>query len=133
MSTTINRKTRDFVDLDLSFARTSSNDVALKTDENAIKASLKHLILTINYERPFHPEIGCQAHNLLFENFTPITEQIVRQTVYDVLTKFEPRIYVLDVETNAMDDANELQISVTFRFKNDPRPITVNTFLNRVR
>lgn len=129
----MSRRTRTYSDIDFAFSRAANNDLAVKYDENAVKQAVRNLVLTANYERSFHPEIGCQAHNLLFENFTPITEQIVRQTVYDVLTKFEPRIYVLDVETNAMDDANELQISVTFRFKNDPRPITVNTFLNRVR
>lgn len=129
----MSRRTRTYSDIDFAFSLAANNDLAVKYDENAVKQAVRNLVLTANYERSFHPEIGCQAHNLLFENFTPITEQIVRQTVYDVLTKFEPRIYVLDVVTNAMDDANELQISVTFRFKNDPRPITVNTFLNRVR
>jgi|688.fasta_scaffold01074_74 phage baseplate assembly protein W len=129
----MSRATRTYSDLDFAFSRAANNDLAVKYDENAIKQSVRNLVLTANYERPFHPEIGCQAHGLLFENFTPITEQIVRQTVYDVLTKFEGRIYVLDIKTNALQDDNQLQVSVTFRFRNDPNPITVNTFLSRVR
>lgn len=130
----MSRATRTYSDIDFAFSKAANNDLAVKYDENAVKQSVRNLVLTANYERAFHPEIGCQVHNMLFENFTPITEQIIRQTVYDVLTKFEPRIFVLGVETNSInDDNNQLNISVTFRFKNDARPITVNTFLNRVR
>ena len=130
----MSRATRTYSDIDFAFSRAANNDLAVKYDENAVKQAVRNLVLTANYERPFHPEIGCQVHNLLFEHFTPVTEQIVKQTVYDVLTKFEPRIFVLSVETNSInDDDNRLNVSVTFRFRNDPRPITVNTFLNRVR
>lgn len=130
----MSRATRTYSDIDFAFSKAANNDLAVKYDENAVKQAVRNLVLTANYERPFHPEIGCQVHNLLFEHFTPVTEQIVKQTVYDVLTKFEPRIFVLSVETNSInDDDNRLNVSVTFRFRNDPRPITVNTFLNRVR
>lgn len=127
------RKTRTYTDLDFNFSLAANNDVAVKNDENAVKQSIRNLVLTANYERPFHPELGCQVHNLLFENFTPMTEVIVRQTVYDVLVKFEPRIFVIDVDVNAQDDLNTLGVTVTFRFTNDPRPVTVTTFLSRVR
>ncbi len=133
MSTTINRKTRDFVDLDLSFARTSSNDVALKTDENAIKASLKHLILTINYERPFHPEIGCQVNNLLFEPMDAVLAAIMEQSIYDVVAKFEPRVKLLQVKVAHNEDQNEVRVSIVFQIRNNERPITMVTILNRVR
>jgi hypothetical protein len=126
-------RTRTYSDIDFAFSRAANNDLAVKYDDNAVKQAVRNLVLTANYERAFHPEIGCQAHNLLFENFTPTTEFLVRQTVHDVLTKFEPRIFLLDVSVNAEDDQNRLEISVTFRFRNDPRPITVNTFLTRVR
>lgn len=127
------RKTRTYTDLDFNFSLAANNDVAVKNDENAVKQAIRNLVLTANYERPFHPELGCQVHNLLFENFTPMTEVIVRQTVYDVLVKFEPRIFVIDVDVNAQDDLNTLGVTVTFRFTNDPRPVTVTTFLSRVR
>ena len=127
------RTARTYSDFDFNFSVANSGDLSVKYDENAVKQSVRNLILTANYERPFHPEIGCQVYSQLFENFTPITEVIVRQTIYDVLTKFEPRILILDIAVNADEDQNGLGIILTFRFKNDPRPITVNTFLSRVR
>ena len=129
----MSRATRTYSDIDFAFTQSANADLAVKYDDNAIKQSVKNLILTVNYERPFHPELGCQVHNQLFENFTPITEFIVRQTIYDVLLKFEPRIKVIDILVDADTDRNGLEITVTFRFINDPRPITVTTFLNRVR
>ena len=129
----MSRATRTYSDIDFAFTQSANGDLAVKYDDNAIKQSVKNLILTVNYERPFHSELGCQVHNQLFENFTPITEFIVRQTIYDVLLKFEPRIKVIDILVDADTDRNGLEITVTFRFINDPRPITVTTFLNRVR
>jgi phage baseplate assembly protein W len=129
----MSRKTRTYSDIDFAFSLAANGDVAVKYDENAIKQSVRNLVLTANYERLFHPEIGCQVHNQLFENFTPITEYVIRQTVYDVLTKFEPRILLLDVDVIDDSDNNGIRISITFRFTNDPRPVTVVTFLTRVR
>lgn len=129
----MSRATRTYSDLDFAFTKATNGDVSVKYDDNAVKQSVKNLILTINYERPFHPEIGCQVNNLLFENFTPVTEVIVRQTIYDVLNKFEPRITILNIDVTQQDDLNSLGVELTFKYKNDPRPITVTTFLNRVR
>jgi len=132
-TTTINRKTKLYTDIDLAFSKSISGDVATKSDENAIKAALKHLILTINYERPFHPEIGCQVNNLLFEPFDPITQAIMEQTIYDVVAKFEPRVELLKVKVSSQVDSNDVQVSITFRTRNSPTPINFITILNRVR
>ena len=65
------KTTKAFVDLDLSFkVNPFTKDLYLKTDEEAVKTALKHLIQTRNFERPFHPEIGTQVYSLLFENFS---------------------------------------------------------------
>lgn len=133
MSTTINRKTREYTDLDFAFTKSISGDVAIKSNENAIKAALKNLILTINYERPFHPEIGCQVNNLLFEPFDPITEAVMEQTIYDVVSRFEPRVTLLKVKVSSTVDSNGVEVSVTFKVKNNPTPINLITILSRVR
>jgi hypothetical protein len=68
------RNTRTFTDLDLNFlAHPVTKDVTAKTDEQAVKASIRNLILTSNYEKPFHPEIGSPIKSLLFEPATPLT------------------------------------------------------------
>lgn len=131
---TIDRKTRQFSDLSLLFTpHPVTADVTKKFDEEAVKTSIKNLISTKNYERPFHPEIGCQVYSLLFENFTPITKSIMKQTIYDVIAKFEPRAVVLDVKISDQSDSNALDLDIIFRLINSDRPITLKTAISRVR
>ena len=57
MATTVTRKTADFSDLDFNLTRLSTtSDVAKKTDVEAVKQSMKSLIQTNYFDRPFHPE-----------------------------------------------------------------------------
>lgn len=131
---TINRKTRQFADFNLLFtAHPSTRDITLKTDEDAVKASIRNLISTNNYERPFHPEIGCQIYGLLFENLNPLTLQIMKQTVIDVIDKFEPRAVVLDVLINDSIDKNSIDVDVIFRLVNSEKPVTIKTAITRAR
>ena len=68
------RNVRQYNDLDLFFSKKSgSNDVTQITDVEAVKRSIRNLVLTNFYEKPFHPEIGSGIRDMLFENMTPIT------------------------------------------------------------
>ena len=131
---TINRNTRQFTDIDLMFAKhPSTADITKKIDVEAVKASVRNLLSTRNYERPFHPEIGCQIFSLMFENFTPITKQVMKKTIYDVINKFEPRVDVLDVILKDNSDNNEILVDVIFKILNSDKPITIRTAISRVR
>ena len=133
---TINRKTRQYSDINLLFtAHPATADITKKTDEEAVKASIRNLIQTKNYERPFHPEIGCQVYGLLFENVNAVSVQIMRKTIFDVINKFEPRVGVLDVKIQAedVDRPNDLDVEITFIILNTERPITLSTTISRVR
>jgi len=128
------RNTRQYSDLNLLFTTNQDTlDITKKYDDEAVKTSLKNLIQTKNYERPFHPEIGCQIFSLLFENFTPITKQVMKRTIFDVIEKFEPRVTVLDVRVRDRIDANDISIELVYRLNNSDRPITLNTAISRVR
>jgi phage baseplate assembly protein W len=130
----IKRNTKTFSDLNLLFTSNPiTKDVTKKIDEEAVKSSIRNLILTRNFERPFHPEIGCQVNNLLFENLTPVVYQVAKKTIFDVIEKFEPRVNVLDVVVSQYPDNNYIVIDVTFRLLNSDRPITLSTLIQRVR
>jgi len=130
----ITRNTKSFSDLNLLFtASPSTGDITKKTDEEAIKSSLRNLISTKNYERPFHPEIGCQLFALLFENLTSVTTQVIRKTIIDVINKFEPRVLVLDVKLSETGDQNNLDVTIIFKIINTERPVILNTSIQRVR
>lgn len=131
---TIDRKTRSFSDLNLLFGiNPFTKDVQRKIDEEAIKASVKHLIQTKNFERPFHPEIGCQIFGLLFNNFDPINVQLMKRTIENVIRAFEPRVELLDVRIRERSDTNEIEATIEFRIINQEAPITVTTAITRVR
>jgi len=131
---TINRRTRQFTDFNLLFtAHPTTKDISFKTDEDAVKASIRNLISTKNFERPFHPEIGCQIFGLLFENLYPLTVQIIKQTIIDVIDKFEPRAVILDVLLNDSIDKNSIEIEVIFRLINSEKPVTIRTAILRAR
>jgi len=126
--------TRIFKDLDLMFtAHPVTGDVARKYDENAIKQAVKNLILTQNYERPFHSEIGSQVRALLFENATPMTKALLKKTITDVINNFEPRVNLLDVGVQFLEDRNAVNIEILFKIKNTFTPLTVNLVLERTR
>lgn len=131
---TIQRKVRTFTDIDLTFLPNPiSKDVARKYDDDAIKQSIKTLLLTMNYERPFHPEIGSPIYGLLFELASPITAEVIRVAIIQTLKQFEPRADIVLVQVNANPDGNAYTVSVTFKIANYFEPFTVQVLLKRLR
>jgi phage baseplate assembly protein W len=128
------RNTRTFSDIDLNFtAHPVTNDITRRYDENAIKTSLKILILTSNYERPFHSEIGSPIKRLLFEPATPMLEAMVQRAIVDVVNNFEPRVQLLDVKVNLSPDTNSLYVFIEFKIVNTERPLLLDLVLERTR
>jgi len=128
------KSVRTFKDLDLDFTRNIvTNDVVKIEDVNAVKRSVKNLIQTNHYERPFHPEIGCGIRELLFENFTPLTGIFIKRKVEEVITNYEPRARLSQVAVNEQPDRNGIQVTVYFYVMNIPEPVSVTTLLQRIR
>ncbi len=135
-STTNNSKraTRIYKDLDLDFGRNPvTNDVNKLTDVEAVKRSVKNLINTNHYERPFHPEIGSGIRGLLFEPISPLTSLALQRKVEEVLLNFEPRISLVQVLSNANVDRNSYDLKIMFYVIGSEEPVEVETFLERLR
>jgi len=128
------KSVRTFKDLDLDFTRNIvTNDVVKIEDVNAVKRSVKNLIQTNHFERPFHPELGCGIRELLFENFTPLTGIFIRRKVEEVITNYEPRARLSQVSVNEQPDRNAIEVTVNFYVMNMPEPVSVTTLLQRIR
>ena len=126
--------TRQFADLDLNFTpHPVTGDVGFKKDDNAIKQAVKNLVLTQNFERPFHSEIGSSLRSLLFEPATPMTKEILRKTISDTITNFEPRVDLIDVEIRYTLDDTAVDVRIIFKIVNTFTPIDVNLTLERTR
>jgi phage baseplate assembly protein W len=132
MATT--KQIKNFIDIDLSFkVNPFTKDIYLKTDEDAVKTALKHLILTKNFERPFHPEIGTQVQSLMFENFSPAVKIALERTIQETIELFEPRVRLIDISVSETVMSNDLVINIVFALRNTETPITLTTLLSRVR
>jgi phage baseplate assembly protein W len=130
----MSRNTRIFSDLDLNFtANPSTGDVSIRYDENAIKASVKNLVLTQNYERPFHSELGSPVHRLLFDLTTPLLTYTLKQTIIDLINNHEPRVNLNDVIITLSPNNNSVYVSIYFTILNTTRPIQLDLVLERTR
>tara|TARA_Y100000593_G_C4145400_1_gene254368 strand:+ start:54 stop:482 length:429 start_codon:yes stop_codon:yes gene_type:complete len=128
------RANRIYKDLDLDFGRnTVTNDVNKLTDVEAVKRSVRNLINTSHYERPFHPEIGSSVRALLFEPITPLTSLNLQRKVEEVLNNFEPRIKLVQILSRPDADLNRYALRISFYVIGTPLPVTVETFLERLR
>ena len=128
------RSTRIYKDLDLDFGRnTVTNDVNKLTDVEAVKRSVRNLINTNHFERPFHPEIGGNVRALLFENMTPLTALNLQRKIEEVLSNFEPRAKITQIIADPDIDRNGYRLEIRFYVIGIQNPITVETFLERLR
>ena len=128
------RSTRIYSDLNLSFTKNpATKDVARLFDVQAIKRSVKNIILTNKYERPFNSDFGCNLRGFLFENITEPLLVIIKDRVAMAIEKYEPRVSVEDVVVKDDQDKNGLSIMVSFLINGTEAPVSVSTFLQRVR
>lgn len=128
------RNTRQFSDLDLNFiAHPNTGDIVLRYDENAIKNSVKNLVLTQNYERPFHSEIGSPVSKLLFDLASPTLVHTLNRTISDLITNHEPRVNLIDVTSNVSVDNNSVYVTIVFAILNTTNPIKLDLILERTR
>ncbi len=129
-----NRATRIYKDLDLDFGRnTVTSDVNKLTDVEAVKRSVRNLISTNHFERPFHPELGGNVRALLFEPVTALTALNLQRKVEEVLINYEPRAKLTQIIADPDIDRNAYRLEIKFYVIGTTQPITVETFLERLR
>ena len=129
------RSSRIYKDLNLNFsANPVTGDVTQVTDVTAVKRSVRNLLLTNHYDRPFHPEIGSNIPALLFENFGPITGNQLSRTIEEMISNFEPRARVETVECFPVPDTNTYDVRIYFYVENLPAELhELQTILETVR
>jgi phage baseplate assembly protein W len=134
MATIQTNTTRAFKDLDLSFnIHPIKKDVNKHTGEIAVINSVKNLVLTNHYERPFQPDLGSNVRRLLFENVDPIVAAQLEREISETITNFEPRVQVSRVVAIPSPDENSYKVELEFFVINLPNPVTISFFLERIR
>ena len=132
---TSSRNVRRYVDLDLFFEKKiPNNDVNTITDVQAVKRSVRNLVLLNPYEKPFHPEISSGIRGMLFELMTPFVAAQLTKKVEDVINNFEPRARLVSVRSIPDYDRNAYEVSVEFYVVNTPTELVdLTVMLERLR
>lgn len=130
-STTLQNRYKDF---DISLTKNpKTGDIYALTDVEAVKRSVRLLILTQVFERPFHPEISSAVYGSLFDNFDTTTSITIQRSIKDVINNFEPRATLISTRVVPDEDNNSLSIYIYFYVVNVPTPVSVQINLERVR
>lgn len=108
-------------------------DLLLLSNEDAVKRSIRSILLTKPWERHWNPDYGAGLAALLFEPMTMITENSIRQSITSSINNFEPRAELVDVYVSADPDNNAYNATIVFYVINIPEPITLTVLLNRIR
>lgn len=134
MATVTTDIVRDFKDLDLNFTiHPVKKDINKNTGPMAVVNSIKNLILTNYYEKPFQPEFGSSVRGLLFENLDSITATTIKGEIERTIQNYEPRATVENINVTADYDKNGFKVYLEFSIVNQTTPITINFFLERIR
>ena len=124
------RNVRQYSDLDLFFSKkATSNDISKVTDIQAVKRSIRNLILTDHYEKPFHPEIGSGIRGILFELMSPLTANVLAKVVEDVIENYEPRAKLIGVTVYPNMDRNAYEVTIEFYVVNTPTELVELTVM----
>ncbi len=128
------RSSKIYKDLNLGFEQnTATKDIQKIKDVEAVKRSVRNLINTNHYEKPFHPEIGSNLRAMLFELMTPQMNHVISKQVENLINNYEPRCNLVQVFTQPRLDRNGYSVQISFRVQNHPDEVIVESFLERLR
>jgi phage baseplate assembly protein W len=134
MATVISSSSRQYKDLDLNFLiHPVRKDINKHKDEMAVINSIKNLMMTNHYERPFQPDLGSNVRRLLFENLDKITAISMDREIRQVVQNYEPRAQIKTLDIVPDMDNNGFSVRMEFYIMNMTDPVTINFFLERVR
>ena len=128
------RSSRVFKDLNLDFQQnTATKDIHKIKDIEAVKRSVRNLINTNHYEKPFHPEIGSNLRAMLFELMSPQMNHLISKQIENLINNYEPRCNLVEVFAQPMFDRNGYSVQISFMVNNHQEPVIVESFLERLR
>jgi len=134
LTPTAKRKPEIYSDFHKDMTQNPINfDLARKIDEEAVKESIKNLILTDRGERLFQPEIGSDVRKMLFENINNSTIEVIKDLVRNTIRNYEPRANLIGVDVITSIDSLQVDIIITFNIINRLEPVTFVVTLDRVR
>ena len=125
---------RIYSDIDFRFKpHPITGDVTIKYDSDAIRRSVRNIVLTNFYERPFKPSLGSNIINQLFENSSPRAQNRSASKIKKIIEDFEPRVQNVKIAFGEVSDRNELNITVFYNIKNNAQSQEMDFTITRAR
>jgi phage baseplate assembly protein W len=81
-----------YSDIDFTFTKKPVvGDVALSYDAQAVIRSIRNILLTRHYEKPFNPDFGSNIDAILFEMVSPLSATSLEREIRTSIENYEPR------------------------------------------
>tara|TARA_B110000285_G_C15043661_1_gene573139 strand:+ start:264 stop:680 length:417 start_codon:yes stop_codon:yes gene_type:complete len=131
----IRARTKPYSDFDFPFKKHPvTGDVPIKRDVEAVKQSVRNILLTRRGEKFFDPDFGGSLTEFLFENFDPIVKAEMEMRIINTLKNHEPRVRVLNVEIEDMSYRNALSLKLEVQIKSPENMTTdIEFIIERLR
>jgi phage baseplate assembly protein W len=124
----------NYSDLDLDFlAHPTTGDIVKKKGEDAVKRSIRNLVLTNYYEKPFRSYVGSNAYKMLFENPNYLTANAIKDDIKNTISRLEPRVVILAIDVTYNEEGDGYVITIGYSLVNRPEPLVTTIFLERIR
>ena len=109
------RLNKNYRDIDLSFGRnTVTGDINVLDDAEAVKRAVRNIIQTNHFERPFHPELGSDIRNLLFDQMTTMTAMALKKKILECISLHEPRAKITNIRIAPNPETNSYLCEIDF-------------------
>lgn len=126
------KRSRSFSDLLISMSKNPfTSDVSSVKNDNAIKQSIKNLVLTSPGEKPFQPLVGSRVNNLLFEPLDGFTADAIRDEIINTINQYEPRVELTQIDVTPIYEGNKLNVTIEYRIVGLPIVETISFVLQR--
>jgi len=123
-----------FSDIDLNFTKNPiTNDVNILRDSEAVRRSVRNIVLYNFLEKPFSPTFGGNVRGKLFENINSITALRIKGEIEKAIIDNEPRASLRGVKVSPNLSRNAFDVTIVFSVSNNPAPVKVEISLERIR
>jgi len=132
-SSILSSRKKSYSDIDLLFERKPSGDIYRKTDADAVKQSVKNIVSTNRFEKPFEIFYGANITGMLFELADAGMGTHIEDQVKSAIQDYEPRAKVLRINVFSNPDRNSLQVELLFRVTSTEQEVELQTTVSRLR
>ena len=132
-SSILSSRKKSYSDIDLLFEKKPSGDIYRKTDADAVKQSVKNIVSTNHFEKPFEIFYGANITGMLFELADAGMGTHIEDQIKSSISEYEPRARVLKINVFSNPDRNTLQVELLFRVTATEQEVELKTTVSRLR